>query len=317
MLLVGGGHAHLRVLAELARAPLPGWQVDLVSPQEHQIYSGILSGWIAGHHPLQACLVPLRPLAQRAGISFHCTAGAFFDTSRNSLRCENGESLGFDVLSLDIGPAPALDGLAVDSADVLPIRPLEVLVDAWPRLMERMGGQCRPFHLIIVGGGAGGLELAFAVRHRGVCEGWSHLKVTLVGTDARPLEDAPEGARRRALSLLEQRCIGWRGRSRVERIEGNRVAFEDQAPLDFDACWLATGAAAPQWLCDSGLHLDERGFVRVTDSLQSLDHPHIFAAGDAAAFAQHARPLPKSGVYAVRAGPPLAHNLRAFCTRQP
>lgn len=52
MLLVGGGHAHLRVLAEFARRPLLGWQVDLVSPQEHQIYSGMLPGWIAGHHPL-------------------------------------------------------------------------------------------------------------------------------------------------------------------------------------------------------------------------------------------------------------------------
>lgn len=317
MLLVGGGHAHLQVLAELARRPLRGWQVDLVSPQEHQIYSGMLPGWIAGHHPLEDCLVPLRPLAERAGIRFHRTAGTSLDMTGKSLRCENGESLGFDVLSLDIGPVPALEGLVVDSANVLPIRPLAGLVDAWPRLMARIGGQCTPFHLVIVGAGAGGLELALSVRHRGMCEGWSHLKVTLVGTDARPLEDAPEGARRRAARLLAQRCIGWRGQHRVERIDGNEMAFEAQAPLAFDACWLATGAAAPQWLHDSGLDLDERGFVRVTDSLLALAHPHVFAAGDVAALADATRALPKSGVYAVRAGPPLAHNLRAFCTGQP
>ncbi|MGV3572871.1 MAG: FAD-dependent oxidoreductase [Ramlibacter sp.] len=317
MVLAGGGHAHLRVLAELGRRPLEGWTIDLVSPHAHQVYSGMLPGWIAGHHPLQDCLVPLRPLAERAGIAFHLAAADALDVSRNALRCDDGRSLDFDLLSLDVGPAPALHGLVVDSPDVLPVRPLAGLVEAWPRLMERIAARCQPFHLVIVGAGAGGLELAFSVRHRGLREGWSHLKVTLVGSGARPLEGAPAGAARRALALLEQRCIGWRAEHRVTRIADRQVFFEAQAPVAFDACWLATGAAAPAWLGGSGLSLDGDGFVRIAQTLQAVDHPHVFAAGDVAAWSDPARALPKSGVYAVRAGPPLAHNLRALATGGP
>jgi selenide,water dikinase len=52
----------------------------------------------------------------------------------------------------------------------------------------------------------------------------------------------------------------------------------------------------------------------VNRSLQCVSHPNVFAAGDVAAYAD---PQPKSGVYAVRAGPTLGRNLRAFCEGRP
>jgi NADH dehydrogenase FAD-containing subunit len=56
------------------------------------------------------------------------------------------------------------------------------------------------------------------------------------------------------------------------------------------------------------LAVGERGFVHVDAQLRSLSHPEVFAVGDCA---EWATPLPKAGVYAVRMGPVLSHNLRA------
>jgi len=101
----------------------------------------------------------------------------------------------------------------------------------------------------------------------------------------------------------------------VAAIEDGAVSLADGTALPCDAAILCTHAAAPEWLGDSGLMLDEAGFVRVGETLQSLSHGFVFAAGDAAAFVP--RRLAKSGVFAVRQGPILAENLRRAATDRP
>ena len=315
LVLLGGGHAHLGVLADLAQRPLAGWQVQLVTPYRRQIYSGMLPGWVAGHYRLGECAIALDALAQRAGVTLHTTAGTALDLERNLLQCADGTQLPFDRISIDTGPVAALDDLPGAATHALPIRPIEGFVAAWPSVVERIAAQRQRFELLILGAGAAGVELALAIHHRATVNGWSHLHITLVGGSDRPLDGVAPGARRRVARLLAQHGIGWVGSRRAVRVDAGQLVFADGgAPLPFDACLAVTGAAAPTWPHAAGLDTDARGFIRVHRTLQSTSHPQVLAAGDIAAYAD-ARP--KSGVFAVRAGPVLAQNLRALCSGQP
>lgn len=314
LVLLGGGHAQLAVLASLAARPMADWEVRLVTPYRRQIYSGMLPGWVAGHCPIEACAISLDALALRGCITFHQAAAIAIDPDRQSIRCDDGAELPFDTLSIDTGPVASVANLPGSVDHALPIRPIEGFVAAWPAIVERLRNAGRRFDLVILGAGAAGVELAFAIRHRAAVEGWFHVRVSLVGSDSRPLDGAPDKLRRQVAALLDDRGIGWVGGCQADRIEPNRMRFLDGTALDFDACLVVTGAAAPAWPRAAGLATDDRGFIQVGPTLQSLSHADVFAAGDVAALPE-ARP--KSGVFAVRAGPALAHNLRARCEGRP
>jgi len=83
-------------------------------------------------------------------------------------------------------------------------------------------------------------------------------------------------------------------------------------PLAADEILWTTQAAPARWLAKAGLPLDARGFLRVDQTLRVVGRDDVFAAGDTIAFS--GRELPKSGVYAVRAGPALAENIRRTLT---
>ena len=309
LVLLGGGHAHLAVLKDLAERPLDGWQVQLVTPFRRQLYSGMLPGWVAGHYAIDECAIALDALAARGRVALTLTACTGLNLSANTVACADGSTLPFDLLSVDTGPEPALRSLPGAFDHALPIRPIEGFVAAWPGIVGRIAGQRQRFELIVLGAGAAGVELALAIHRRAQAEGWSHLQITLIGSAALPLEGIAGNARRHMARLLGQRGIRWIGERRAVRIGPKRIEFAQGESVGFDACLAVTGAAAPAWPAAAGLATDPAGFIRVGRTLQTLLHPHVLAAGDVAAY-QDARP--KSGVFAVRAGPALAHSLRAL-----
>lgn len=93
----------------------------------------------------------------------------------------------------------------------------------------------------------------------------------------------------------------------VVAYEHGALVARDGRRLTVDEVVWTTSSGAPAWLRETGLSLDESGFIRVDEMLRSLSHPEIFAAGDVASLAD---PRPKAGVFAVRQGPVLAENLR-------
>ena len=110
-------------------------------------------------------------------------------------------------------------------------------------------------------------------------------------------------------SLLDAGIKLQLGRA-VDKIDAGMIWFGDNTSDAFDACFLVSAVRPPRWLSTTGLALDDNGFIAVQSTLQSNSHTNIFAAGDIATISGSQRP--RAGVFAVRAGPVLAKNLRKY-----
>jgi selenide,water dikinase len=299
VLLLGAGHAQLAVLASLARQRLPGSEVTLVTTHERQLYSGMVPGLVARRFQVDDTVIPLGPLAQRAGVALRLGRAVSVDADQKVVTLADGARIGFDVLSLNTGPVQDRDRIAGAREHALFVRPIEQFVELWQRTREL--ARERPLAVVVIGNGAAGFELALAVRH----DLGPRASVALI-SDGPLLPDYSEAVRERGLSALKRANVqllpGLCTAVSARHVEIGPMRVACNVPL------LAIGSDAPAWLADSGLALDAEGFVRVGATLQSASHPHVFATGDISVRDDVQRP--RSGVYAVRAGPALALNLR-------
>jgi selenide, water dikinase len=313
LVLVGGGHAHVHVLKSLGMRPMPGVRVTLIARDIATPYSGMLPGWVAGHYDFDECHIDLGRLARFAGARMIHDEATGLDRGARHVLCRAHPPIRWDVLSLDIGSAPRPDDIPGAAEYTTAVKPIAGFAARWEALLRRAADMSR-LRLAVVGGGAGGVELALSAQHRltQLCSG--AVEVTLVTREAL-LPTHNHSVRSRFERLLAERGIAVVAGNAVISVEPGRLICADGRPIAFDEVLWVTEAGAASWLADSGLPLTETGFVAIDDTLSSPGEPRIFAAGDVATMPDH--PREKAGVYAVRQGPPLAANLRRALAGQP
>lgn len=311
LLLAGAGHSQLAVLRALARQRPPDLDVLLLSPGDRQIYSGMLPGWLAGHYAVDEIDIPLAPLARAAGARLVLDELAGLDPVQRTILTRDGRTIEFDLASIATGAVMNLEAIPGAAQHTLPLRPFERFIDRWTFLQLRLAALPQPL-ISVIGGGAAGIEIALAISHR-MRRTPAATRVQLI-TGGELLPNHPAAARDIAARTLRSREVRVL-EELVASVDATSVHLLDGAAFSSDATVLATGVVAPAWVAASGLATDERGFIAVDAHLRSTSHASVFAAGDIATMID--RPRPKSGVFAVRAGPVLAHNLIAASRGEP
>ncbi|MDX2205958.1 MAG: FAD-dependent oxidoreductase [Hyphomicrobiaceae bacterium] len=319
IVLVGAGHAHVAVLRALGERPMPGVRLTLLTRQVQTPYSGMLPGLVAGTYTFEETHIDCAPLAAFAGAHLLQDEAVGLDLAAKRVLCR-GQSVPFDIVSIDIGSTPGTDGVDGALAHAVPVKPVDGFLARLDAARGRILAARGRASVVVVGGGAGGVELVLALERRlrrdltAQGPGAAAPSFTLVTASGDVLPGFPERLRRRMRETLAARSIAVVTQARVVRVEADRIALEGGRTLAAEAVFWTTQAAAAPWLRETGLALDAQGFIRIGPTLQSVSHPEVFAAGDIAAM--DGAPRPKSGVFAVRQGKPLAENLRRLVAGQ-
>lgn len=299
LVLVGGGHAHLGVLADWVENGPPDAVCMLLTPQSHARYSGMIPGTLAGRYGPEEGLIDLAAMARKAGVELVLGRCARIDAGANGIVTDRGTRIAFDICSLDTGGVGQARKVLGDDSRIIDVRPITSFLS---RVGHLAAGH-DPRHVVVAGGGAGGVELVFALRARfrnggtrlTLCTGDEGL---LPGLSSRAQSLARAELERQDIALLEEDL----------RVGSDAVLAGEHGLDEVDAIIASLGAAAPQWPAASGFATDPEGFIAVDRHQRSTSHQHIFAAGDVAR--RMDREVPHSGVHAVHTGRVLAHNLR-------
>ena len=313
LVLVGGGHSHLSVLKYFAMNPVAGLRLTLITRDLHTPYSGMLPGYIAGHYSYDQSHIDLRPLAQFAQARIYHAEVSSIDLENKNIICAGRPPISFDIASINIGSKPGV--LHIPGADkfCIAVKPIDTFLQQWEMLVEKILQSETTFNLAIVGGGAGGVEMALATQfrlHKLLKEknkNHNKLKFDLYCDSKNILPTHNQQVQNRFTKILKERNIAVHEQHYISEVKENKIINAQGESIPTDAVLWVTNASAPAWLAETGLAVDDNGFITVNDCLQSTSHDSIFAAGDIAAVLNH--PREKSGVFAVRQGMPLAKNL--------
>ncbi|MFN2377972.1 MAG: FAD-dependent oxidoreductase [Candidatus Binatia bacterium] len=310
VVLVGAGHAHVQVLRSWADSPPAGVELTLVEDRSEATYSGMVPGFVAGEYSLAEAQIAVAPLARRCGATLVGRRAAGIDPVRRIVEVEGASPLPYDLASLDLGATVRGLDLPGVREHALATRPIGDFVAALDDRVSEIvrAGRSGEIRVAVVGAGAAGVELAFTLRARLAAAG-APPNVFLVCGSAGFLPGFGPAVRRLAAREAEAAGIQVAATSDAVFVDGDGVGFAT-GHLAADLVVWATGAAPGEMAAASALPRDAKGFVRVGPTLEVRGCPGLFAAGDCAGI-EGAAWVPKSGVYAVRAGPVLDANLRA------
>jgi selenide,water dikinase len=328
IVLVGGGHTHALVLRQWGMAPIAGVRLTLITDLVDTPYSGMLPSYVAGRYSFDEAHIDLRPLTRFVQGRLVVDRAVGIDPVQQRVHCADHPPVAYDVLSIDTGSTPATVSVPGAADYTIAAKPVPVLLRQWQQLINEIkANPATPVTLAVVGGGVGGVELTIGLHERLVAlltdlgQPMANITLHLFHRGKALATERNRWTQRRLEKVLRSRSIQVHLNEAVVEVmldeaTGQRIVQGASGLMvGCDRVFWVTSAAAPAWLQGSGLSLNDQGFIQVGDTLQTLSHPNVFAAGDVATMVHH--PRPKAGVFAVRQGPPLTDNLRRYVQGQP
>ena len=278
LVMIGNGMAGVRTLEELLKIAPDLYDITVFGAEPHPNYNRILlSPVLAGEQTLDEII--LNPLDWYVdhNITLHLGKQVTqIDRMRRRVIAEDGTEADYDRLLIATGSSPfilpvpgkELDGVIAyrDIADT------NAMIEAATRYR----------HAVVIGGGLLGLEAANGLMLRGMQVTVVHLGGWLM---ERQLDDQAGELLRQSLEARGLRfMLGAQTQALIGGQDGRvtAVQFKDGSEIPADLVVMAAGIRPNTALAESaGIHC-HRGIV-VSDTLQTVTDPRIYAVGECAA----------------------------------
>ncbi len=307
LVLVGGGHAHMVVLANLHAFIGKGYDVTVVQPSVYHYYSGMGPGMLGKTYGPDDIRFATQQGVEQQGGTFIKGKAVRIDPEKKEVYLESGKALPYDIVSFNAGSYIPSDALIENPRDVFQVKPIEKLIDAQKRILDLTA--TRSISIGVIGGGPSAVEISGNLWRLGqrYCRHPLSIKVF---AGRRLIPKAPEKVAKMAEASLKKRGIEVLFNSYVQKVNGNAITLASGKVETADVVFLAVGIKPSEIFKASGLPVGPDGGLKVNKFLQSTAYPEIFGGGDCIYFEDH--PLDKVGVYAVRQNPVLLNNLMAW-----
>jgi pyridine nucleotide-disulfide oxidoreductase family protein len=276
----------------------------------------MLPGLIAGYYTYEQTHINLEKLAQFAGINLIIDEVINIEPEAQQILCQSGKIINYDVVAIDIGSTPQDTEIQGAKLHAIPAKPVPDLLTQWQKIVnEAQANSSTPVTINIIGGGAGGVELALNMHHRlsNILEP-EKLTINLIHRGETILSSQNKSASKQLTSILKKSKINLYLKIEIKQVTSQGLITQLDKKINSNYTFLVTNAQPPSWLQNNKIMTDQKGFILVKNTLQTINYSNIFATGDIATMKEN--PRPKAGVFAVRQGKPLFQNLTKYLSNQ-
>lgn len=294
LILAGGGHGHIMIIKELAKAGLEDYEITLISDFKRQYYSGMLPAYLEGIYSEEEISFEILALCKSAGINFVLDKIIEIDGEDKTVTCKN-HTFTYDFISMNLGSSP-IRSMGNLPPNAIYAKPIAELVKASPRIADP-----KMKDIAIIGAGASGVELALSLS-----ASYPEKSFTLIGSKEL-IRHFNDKTRAKVLKVFEEREVKYIF-DHVDKIDENILYLTDKE-LDYDFAIFAGGVTGPE-ISWKGFQVNEKNQVIVDSYLRASSS--AIAMGDMIQLADHPN-VPMAGVFAIRQAPILKHNLLTLC----
>jgi NADH dehydrogenase FAD-containing subunit len=304
LVLIGGGHAHVYLLHKLRFKKPSDFSIIMISLSDRQYYSGMASAFLEEVYIEKDIYFDLKALCLKSGVTFIQNRVTGINKEDRKISMSNGDTLNFDILSLDTGSIMKDDGIHGINEFAEKIKPLTNLSKIKNDLIHEMKDH---YCIVIVGGGAAGVEISLSLRAL-ARKLKKDVRIIILNRGSIILKDSIYSARKKALNRLQQMNIEILCNRKIIAVNSTEIELQDKEFIEYDYLVWATGPASDPLYRKSGFTTDSKGYILVNKYLQSVDCPFIFGAGDCISL-ENNNHIPKSGVFAIKEAPFLYNNI--------